>query len=103
MQHLKNYFSIVLLLIFLFPIIEKDVHDIEHKNDFHCGAVEKHFHSAEHHCPICNFIFTSSEGPAKAETKIIVFCASFSYAASINSVYELNRIDNSGSRAPPTA
>jgi hypothetical protein len=55
MQKLKNLLSIFTLLIFLFPLAEKGVHDYSHINDTHCISSDKHFHSEEHHCEICDF------------------------------------------------
>ena len=82
-------------------MVEKEVHSFEHAADPHCVSINKHFHNAEHNCPICDFVFVSSENPIKANNAIVLFSTSFCYIPSINSIYELNRIDNSGSRAPP--
>jgi hypothetical protein len=100
-QTIIKYFSIFLLSIFLFPLVDKEIHAFEHAGDSHCTSINKHFHTAEHHCPICDFTFTSSENPKKADNSITIFASSFSYTPSINSIYELNTIDNTGSRAPP--
>jgi hypothetical protein len=100
-QNLKKYISVFFLLLFLFPLAEKELHAFEHSDDIHCSESDKHFHSLEHHCSICSFTFTSSEEPIEIADALILFSSTFSYTPSINCVYELNTIDHSGSRAPP--
>lgn len=52
----KNYFVGILLLLFLFPQVQKGVHDFSHRHDTHCDAkAEKHFHTFEHVCSLCDF------------------------------------------------
>src|SRR5687768_4611960 len=99
-QNLKKFLSVFFLLLFLFPLVEKELHAFEHSNDIHCNENDKHFHTLEHNCSICSFTFTSSEEPIKIADALILFSSSFSYSPSINCIYELNAIDNSGSRAP---
>lgn len=54
--NIKKYLSIFLLLVFVYPFLEKGIHDFEHLNDFHCSAQsEKHLHEQEHNCAICDF------------------------------------------------
>ncbi|OFY86496.1 MAG: hypothetical protein A3F72_15025 [Bacteroidetes bacterium RIFCSPLOWO2_12_FULL_35_15] len=55
MQKLKNILSVFILLVFLFPLAEKGIHDFSHINETHCISSDKHFHSPEHHCEICDF------------------------------------------------
>ena len=55
MQKLKFIIAIFTLLVFLFPLTEKGIHDFSHINAPHCTSSDKHFHSAEHHCEICDF------------------------------------------------
>ena len=53
---IKNFLAPFLLVLFLFPQIQKGIHDFEHRHDTHCDAkAEKHFHTLEHVCSICNF------------------------------------------------
>ncbi len=100
-QTIKKYFSVFFLMLFLFPIVEKEIHALEHAGDPHCISENKHFHNLEHNCGICDFTLYSSDGSTNIGASYTLFCFSFSYTPSINSIYELNRIDNSGSRAPP--
>jgi hypothetical protein len=100
-QTVQKYLSLFFLFIFLFPLVDKEIHGFEHAGDPHCTSKNKHFHKAEHNCPVCDYTFTSSETPKKLDYSITIFASSFSYIPSINSIYELNTIDNSGSRAPP--
>lgn len=48
--------SVCLLFLFLFPQVQKGLHDFSHRNDSHCAATtEQHLHSLEHVCFICDF------------------------------------------------
>jgi hypothetical protein len=103
LQPLKKYYSVLLLAIFLFPLAEKEVHALEHRSDFHCSSADQHFHELEHNCEICDFILSSSDGSPEILPSLYLFAYSFSYRPAITCVYELNTIDQSGSRAPPVA
>ena len=82
-------------------MVEKEVHTFKHAKDSHCTSENKHFHSLEHNCGICDFTFCPPYGSAYVNPSYSLFSFSFSYIPSINCIYELNTIDNSGSRAPP--
>ncbi len=49
-----------MLALLLFPIAEKVVHELGHLNDKHCEIKATHFCEQEHHCSICDYIFSSS-------------------------------------------
>lgn len=55
MQKLKKAGAIFFLLLFLFPFAEKGIHDFLHEDVIQCTHADKHFHSAEHHCELCDF------------------------------------------------
>ena len=55
-KQITKYFPLFLLSIFLFPQVEKNIHDLKHKDDFFCKASDKHLHEQQHECPICEFI-----------------------------------------------
>ncbi len=55
LHQLKKYGALFLLLLFLFPVVEKQLHIYEHSADEHCYASDKHFHEMEHTCSICEF------------------------------------------------
>lgn len=57
-QHLRKYGSIFLLLLFLFPFVEKQIHIYQHADDERCISADKHFHSEEHSCSICDYTLT---------------------------------------------
>lgn len=58
MQALGNFCkSFLLLVLFLFPPVEKEIHDWQHANDFHCDADVAHLHPFEHTCSICDYVF----------------------------------------------
>ncbi len=55
MYKLKPILAIFTLLVFLFPLMEKGLHDFSHISDKHCISADKHFHPSEHHCEVCDF------------------------------------------------
>jgi hypothetical protein len=65
LRSVQRYISCLLLALFLFPMVEKQLHAFEHAEEFHCTSTDKHFHDAEHSCEICDFTFSDST-PAPA-------------------------------------
>ena len=57
MSHfIRKYCSYLFLFLFLFPQVQKGVHDFEHRHDSHCDAkAEQHLHPLEHVCSLCDF------------------------------------------------
>lgn len=61
---LRKYIAVFALATFLFPMVVEAVHTHEHRNDKHCTEkTAKHFHEAEHHCTICDFVPALSDKP----------------------------------------
>lgn len=50
--------SIFISALLLFLFVEKSLHELDHVNDFHCTASEKHIHNQEHTCSLCDFNIT---------------------------------------------
>ncbi|OFY63377.1 MAG: hypothetical protein A3H98_04910 [Bacteroidetes bacterium RIFCSPLOWO2_02_FULL_36_8] len=47
-------FTVCLLIL---PGIGKELHNYQHKDDFHCvNNFESHYHELRHFCGLCNFI-----------------------------------------------
>jgi len=64
LHKLKHYLSIITLSVFLFPMVLEELHQFEHKADFHCSETHaKHIHLPEHHCSICDFVLSFSTPP----------------------------------------
>jgi hypothetical protein len=54
---IRKHIVILMMGILLYPIVQKDVHDYLHSDDFHCTSkTEKHLHQPPHFCLICNLI-----------------------------------------------
>ena len=52
----SGIYSICLLLILLFPMVQREVHTFHHKNDISCSAEDtKHLHEQHHYCKYCDF------------------------------------------------
>jgi hypothetical protein len=78
-KKINKYFSLFCLLLFLFPLAEKQVHAFHHTEDPHCLASDKHFHALEHNCSICDFTVTDSGSPAENNFVFITSEFKFSY------------------------
>ncbi|MGP8216044.1 MAG: hypothetical protein ACLQQ4_10805 [Bacteroidia bacterium] len=102
-QSVKKYHSLFLLSTFLFAYTEKGIHDIIHADDVHCHVLtEKHFHNAEHHCPICDFEF-----PWYNKAKVCSTISFFSNVYNVNFAFPetkllVKEISARSSRAPPS-
>jgi hypothetical protein len=70
---LKPIFALSLLFLFLFPLVEKEVHGLQHVETFHCKASDKHFHEQQHSCPICDFIVPVTVAPSKADYDFSIY------------------------------
>lgn len=62
MRKLKAITALFFLFLFLFPQVEKGIHDLEHADDTHCTDVsEAHFHELSHLCSLCDYVFASPD------------------------------------------
>lgn len=60
----RKYAALFLLALFVFPFVEKGIHDLDHAKDTHCSVKNStHFHAKEHHCEICDFTVSVSYTP----------------------------------------
>ena len=101
LEHLKKYLSIFCLVLFLFPLIEKDLHALEHQSDIHCNASNKHFHSLEHACSICDFTITDSNYSSGSEHQYIISIQQFLFYPFVENVNTLHVFQLLPARAPP--
>ena len=65
MIKMKNILAFLCLFVFLFPLVESEIHSFAHMNDFHCTDNSYvHFHKADHHCILCDFTADFSTPPS---------------------------------------
>jgi hypothetical protein len=102
-QQVKKYLSLFLIVLFLFPQVEKAVHDIQHSKDSHCASANKHFHSLEHSCSICDFTSSNSSSTPDTDYQFILCVQRFSFEPFIESNIIQNAFNNLPARAPPIA
>ena len=100
----KKYAAVFLFALFVFPFVQKGIHDFAHINDFHCSSkAARHFHPIEHHCSICDEVFSISDGPKYFS----VFSPLFTTSSTIQLVdtceFSGQKILFFSLRAPPTA
>ena len=92
---------LLLFILFLFPQVEKSLHDFEHQDDSKCFSTEKHFHSQEHTCSLCDYTVSSPNITTDDQSEVIRISYPFSYHLFCESTL-LSRIDYKFSpRAPP--
>jgi hypothetical protein len=84
----RKYSALFLLLLFLFPTVTELVHEYIHYEDVHCTQTGLHFHQAEHHCAIDDFVHFIIDVPSykqftvfvtKVQTEFITFFRTASY------------------------
>lgn len=99
----KKYLSFFILLLFLFPTIERGVHAFNHVGDTHCNSSDKHFHTEEHHCSICDFTSTDSNAPVPTNYSSIIIVSDFLFHPFSENVPFQIAFQHLPSRAPPLA
>jgi len=103
LQKLKSILAVFALLVFLFPQVEKEIHNHEHAVNVRCTEHDVvHFHNVEHHCFLCDF--TSPVSPTSTIYKTALaehhwnegqfFFTEFSYSLQSKDFHSL--------RGPPT-
>lgn len=100
-KRIKNILSFFLLFIFLFPLLEREVHASEHSRDNHCTVGSKHFHDLEHHCSICDFTVTDSSKPTDTDYQFRIPFKQFSFQSFTESLDIPCAFQLLPSRAPP--
>ncbi|HLG04277.1 MAG TPA: hypothetical protein VI731_11835 [Bacteroidia bacterium] len=69
--------GVFMLLVFLFPFVEKGMHDFEHRDDFHCTEKSsKHLHANDHDCSICDYQAPVSQHDPTDVNRILTFAGS---------------------------
>lgn len=101
LQQFKKYSSIFLLLLFLFPFVEKQVHIYQHADDERCVAADKHFHSQEHSCSICDYTLTEPCLITDANPVIVLSEQRIFLKQYTESVYIPTAFQDLPTRAPP--
>ena len=61
----KSILALFALLVFLFPQVEKEIHNFEHQAQVHCTDHNYvHYHNVEHHCKLCDYTHVVISSPA---------------------------------------
>jgi hypothetical protein len=101
-KFLSTYGSLFLLATFLFPLAEKELHAWEHRFDTHCNEKsEKHIHTEEHHCSICDFSFTEFQSGIASTFSVVLTITAHDYLIPETSSPLAANLFNTPSRAPP--
>ena len=99
---IKKYGSLFLLLAFLFPLVQKELHALEHSDESQCSTTtEKHFHAEEHHCDICDFALPSLDETIAETLSIQLAISTLAYTTPHAEDIFLSPSLNIPARAPP--
>lgn len=66
MQRLKQIFGLFFLVLVLIPIADKAWDQYSHFTQDHCEDVRLHFCVAEHHCDVCDYVFSAGSSLPQA-------------------------------------
>jgi hypothetical protein len=99
----KKYVSFFFLLLFLFPIVEKGMHELEHKADLHCSAADKHFHPLVHSCAICQFTVIDLTDIPSAVFYFRIYTQPFLFQTAVERIDTIPAFQYIPARAPPVA
>lgn len=100
-QQLKKYGSVFLLVLFLFPLVEKQIHISDHLNEIRCAATDKHFHEQEHGCSICEFTVADSTLLPDFQLTVILTEYLCSFETLSQNIHTPKPFQDLPSRAPP--
>ncbi|MES2284239.1 MAG: hypothetical protein V4547_01040 [Bacteroidota bacterium] len=100
-KEIKKYLSFVLLFLFLFPMVEKEIHAFEHSMDEHCASSDFHFHDQEHDCAICDFTILDSNAKSTIDYQLITSVYPLLFQNCTESIYSNTLFQHLPSRAPP--
>jgi len=99
---LKKSYGALLLFLFLFPQIQKGLHDFEHRHDSHCDATtEQHLHQLEHLCQLCDFSLVVSTENSFVSDDIILSSTLFQFSDECDKSIPVNFWQPLPPRAPP--
>lgn len=98
---LKKYYSLFFVLLFLYPMVEKEFHAFEHQNDTHCAAADKHFHALEHSCSICDYTVIKLSSSIPCDVEFIISESVFSFLPYGTNEPVVSSFAHLPSRAPP--
>lgn len=84
-------------------MVEKGLHELEHKDDIHCTATDKHFHNLEHTCSICEFTTIDLTYPVAQNFVLIIPSQQFLFQPFVEGSNETNAFQHLPARAPPIA
>jgi hypothetical protein len=85
LKQVKKYFSLVAFIVFLFPLVAGNIHNIQHADDSHCRHAKHHLHQPEHHCLLCDYSISSTNGVSPELFSINIFYT-FSKIISFNTI-----------------
>jgi hypothetical protein len=100
-QKLKKIFALFSLAVFLFPFVEKEIHNYDHQNDFHCTTSESHLHNPEHHCSLCDYTNDYNGSPSFHQDDLILSALSVTYFSFSENNSSLHHGRFPSLRAPP--
>jgi hypothetical protein len=100
---LKPFFSVFLLVIFLFPTIVKEAHTGNHGKRAHCDAnEEQHIHIQHHDCTFCDFVIPIILITSSCRTVFsLLHFAEYFFSPPIEFYFSTSLFSSALLRAPP--
>lgn len=99
----KKYLPLFFLFLFLFPMLKKGTHDLEHQSDIHCTATDKHYHDQEHSCPVCEFTLSYFSDVVVKKFQFYIPVQQFLFHPFVECIYVPDAFQYFPARAPPIA
>lgn len=100
-EKIKIYFSLFLLGLFLFPLVEKELHAWEHADDFHCNSSVAHIHQHEHSCNLCDYTVVEKVTPEYYKVAFVTYERNICFTPFFENVNIPSAFSDIPSRAPP--
>jgi len=102
-KQVKIIISVIFLLLFLLPTVEKVIHKHHHPGESPCYASGKLFRVQEDHCLICDFTSTDSNSPIPVNYTNLISESYFLFRPFFENVFFQEAVTLLSPRAPPVA
>jgi len=94
--------AILVLFIFAFPFVQKEIHTFEHTHDFECSTKTKQqYHKEIHHCYICDYKILLASPNEKINQSIDFKTINSEIISFYKSAFIANHSFSFSLRAPP--
>jgi len=101
LQRIKKIFALFAIATFLFPLVEKEIHNFLHSEVVLCTITDKHFHQEEHHCNLCDLTRDVADKPTIFHHNLLIgILCNLNFVFNVQD-FEIQKSVYSPLRAPP--